>query len=52
MAYQLTYFDMRGRAESIRILFAIADVSYVDNRISHADFAQLKSCKFMLVGSL
>ncbi|XP_037028435.1 glutathione S-transferase 1-like [Bradysia coprophila] len=42
MAYQLTYFDMRGRAESIRILFALADVFYVDNRVRHTDFAKLK----------
>lgn len=42
MPYQLTYFDMRGRAESIRILFALADVPYVDNRVSHTDFVQLK----------
>lgn len=48
MAYQLTYFNMRGRAESIRILFALADVHYVDNRVSHADFVQLKPCKLML----
>lgn len=33
---------MRGRAEPIRILFALADVSYVDNRVNHKDFFQLK----------
>lgn len=42
MTYQLTYFNMRGRAEPIRILFALADVPYIDNRINHEDFFQLK----------
>lgn len=41
--YHLTYFNMRGRAEAIRILFALADVPYVDNRVDFKDFLQLKS---------
>ncbi len=47
MAYQLTYFNMRGRAEPIRILLAVADVPYVDIRVNYEDFVRLKpsECK-------
>ncbi|XP_046852796.1 glutathione S-transferase 1-like [Xenia sp. Carnegie-2017] len=41
--YKLTYFNVRGRAEAIRLLFAAAGVKYEDCRIGKEEFQQLKS---------
>lgn len=43
--YTLSYFNVRGRAEPIRMLFALAEVDYTDKRISHVDWPALKSGK-------
>lgn len=40
--YTLTYFNGRGRAETIRLLFAAAGVAYEDKRVEFADWSQLK----------
>nr|AAG44695.1 glutathione S-transferase Ia [Onchocerca volvulus] len=40
--YTLTYFNGRGRAEVIRLLFALANVSYEDNRITRDEWKYLK----------
>lgn len=42
MSYKLTYFNGRGRAEFIRLIFAQAGVQYEDVRIERADWQQLK----------
>ena len=46
--YKLTYFNVRGRAEAIRLLFAAAGVKYEDCRIGKEEFQQLKSSKVLI----
>ena len=36
--YKLTYFNIRARAEVTRILFALADQEYEDNRIEYKNW--------------
>ncbi|XP_062579789.1 glutathione S-transferase 1-like [Saccostrea cucullata] len=40
--YKLTYFDIRGRAEISRLVFAAADVCYIDDRIKREEWPALK----------
>jgi len=40
--YKLTYFNSRGKAETIRMLFAEANVQYEDNRLDRANWPNLK----------
>jgi glutathione S-transferase len=42
MSYRLWYFPFRGRAEQIRLLFAMMGVSFEDRRIRKAEFIELK----------
>lgn len=39
---KLTYFNIRGRAEPVRIMFEMAGVKYEDIRVSREDFETLK----------
>ncbi|KAK0395159.1 hypothetical protein QR680_001146 [Steinernema hermaphroditum] len=41
-SYKLLYFDMRGMGEVIRLLFALADVPYEDQRLSREEWELLK----------
>ncbi|XP_035882240.1 hematopoietic prostaglandin D synthase isoform X1 [Phyllostomus discolor] len=41
-SYKLTYFNMRGRAEIIRYIFAYLDIKYDDHRIEYADWPEVK----------
>ncbi len=42
--YKLTYFDIDGgRAEPIRIAFHAAGIDFEDNRISFAEFSEMRS---------
>nr|XP_048703085.1 hematopoietic prostaglandin D synthase isoform X2 [Caretta caretta] len=40
--YKLTYFNLRGRAEIIRYLFAFSGIKYEDHRIEQADWPKIK----------
>ena len=37
--YKLTYFNLRARAELIRLIFAVADEKYEDVRVEREKFA-------------
>jgi glutathione S-transferase len=41
-AYKLTYFNGRGRAEIVRLVFAAAGVEYEDIRLERADWPTIK----------
>ena len=40
--YKLTYFNLRGRAEICRYLFAYAGIKYEDYRLEGADWPKIK----------
>ena len=44
-AYKLIYFDGRGRAEHIRMMFAHAGVEYEDLRIGGQEWKEMKPSK-------
>lgn len=44
-SFTLIYFDIRGRAEPIRILFALAGVKYIDRRLSKEEWPEMKASK-------
>lgn len=41
--YKLSYFDLRGRGEFIRFIFAAANQKYQDDRISLSEWNDFKS---------
>ena len=43
--YKLIYFNVTGRAEMVRTMFAAAGVEYEDERIKMADWPKLKAGK-------
>jgi hypothetical protein len=40
--YKLTYFNMRGRGEPIRLIFALARQPFEDHRIEFTEWANYK----------
>lgn len=44
--FTLTYFDIRGKAEVIRLMFAASGVEFEDKRIAVEDWSKIKPSKF------
>jgi len=40
--YKLTYFNLRARAEIIRLIFAVADEKYEDVRVEDEQWSGIK----------
>ncbi|XP_061427182.1 hematopoietic prostaglandin D synthase [Lethenteron reissneri] len=40
--YKLTYFNLKGRAELSRYIFAYGDIKYEDQRVDQAEWAKIK----------
>jgi len=47
--YKLTYFNGRGRAEIIRLIFAAADEKYEDVRLEREKWAALKPSETLIL---
>ena len=41
--YKLNYFNIRGRGEIVRLIFVAAGQEFIDNRIEHSNWPQLKA---------
>ena len=47
--YTLTYFNFRARAELARLIFAVAEVEYEDERITEIDkWIKLKPSEYQI----
>ena len=42
-SYKLIYFDFRGRAEAIRMLFALANQEFEDHRVVYSEWPAQKA---------
>ena len=47
--YKLVYFQVRGRAEPIRLTFAAAGKKFEDVRLADTDWAAEKASKWLVV---
>lgn len=45
--YKLQYFNMMGRAEPTRLIFAYAGVQFKDDRIDKSEWPEIKACTFL-----
>jgi len=41
--YKLTYFNIRGKGELVRLVFAAAGVDFEDDRVEFFDWPAMKS---------
>jgi hypothetical protein len=46
--YKLQYFDVRGRGEHIRYLFAHAGIPFEDVRVQMSEWAAIKPSKLVV----
>lgn len=46
--YVLTYFNIRGRAEPIRLSFHAAGVEFEDKRLISEEWAVMKTCEYTI----
>lgn len=46
-SYRLHYFDVRGRAEIVRMLFKLAQVEFEDIRVTESEWTRVKLGKFV-----
>eukprot|EP01029_Cantina_marsupialis_P003387 TRINITY_DN1320_c0_g1_i2.p1 TRINITY_DN1320_c0_g1~~TRINITY_DN1320_c0_g1_i2.p1 ORF type:complete len:201 (+),score=55.75 TRINITY_DN1320_c0_g1_i2:81-683(+) len=51
-SYKLTYFNVCGRGEVSRLIFALAGVDFEDIRLEHAEFGKKKANGDFLFGQL
>ncbi|PFX16269.1 probable glutathione S-transferase 5 [Stylophora pistillata] len=51
-SYKLTYFDIRGRGESTRLIFKAAGVEFEDNRVTFEEWGALKASAEFPFGQL
>ena len=49
---KLTYFNIRGLAENVRLILAQAGVDYEDKRVTKEEWAELKESKLRNVEGL
>ncbi len=47
--YKLTYFETAGRGESIKWIFALAGVDYVDEQLTWKEFPKRKAGEFRII---
>lgn len=50
--YKLIYFNARGKAEPIRLLFAEANVPYEDIRVDQKDWPEMKPSILIAINAL
>ena len=46
--YKLTYFNLRARAEILRLIFAVADEKYEDVRVEDDKWPALKPSEILI----
>ena len=44
--YKLTYFPIRGRAETARLILHYANAPFDDNRVAQEEWPKVKSSRF------
>lgn len=47
-SYRLHYFDVRGRAEIVRMLFKLAQVEFEDIRVTESEWTRVKLGKLFV----